>query len=360
MSDWDVVDAALDEAITGGVFPGCVLIVADGGREVRRRAAGVIATHPERGAAVTEETIYDVASLTKPLVTTSLAVRLIEAGLIDFSTQARIYVPELTGEGTDKIRVRDLLSHSAGFPAWLPLYQRAPRGPRQEILRLAASTLLEAPPGERSVYSDLGFIVLGFLVERAAERRLDALAARALFEPLGLRSATFVEIGAPSPLDGPVAPTEIDAARGLIRGEVHDENCFAAGGVLGHAGLFATAGDVSRLAGALVTAWNGERVPGGFPPELAREILAPCGVPGSTWRLGWDGPAPSGSAAGELWPKTGSGHLGFTGCSLWLDPPRGRWVVLLTNRVHPSREDQRIKQVRPRVQDAIVRALGSS
>ncbi len=362
MSDWRAVDAAIDEAIAGGVFPGCVLIAGDGGREVRRRAAGRLATHPAPGAATGDDTIYDTASLTKPIVTASLVMRLIEAGIIDLSTRARIYVPELTGEGTERIRVRDLLSHSAGFPAWRPFYEQAPAGPREEILRLAAATPLEAPPGERSVYSDLGFIVLGFLVERAAGERLDALAGRALFAPLGMTAAGFVDLRAEPrrPLPGPVAPTEVDARRGLIRGEVHDDNCWAAGGILGHAGLFATAGDVSRVAAALCAAWNGERVTGGFPPELAREFLAPCGVPGSTWRLGWDGPAPAGSQVGELWPRAGSGHLGFTGCSVWLDPPAGRWLVLLTNRVHPSRDDQRIKQARPRIHDAVVRALQSS
>jgi serine-type D-Ala-D-Ala carboxypeptidase len=295
MSDWSAVDAAIDEAIAGGVFPGCVLIAADGGREVRRRAAGRLATHPSAGAPAGEETIYDTASLTKAVVTTSLVMRLIEAGLLDLSTQARIYVPELAGEGTDRIRVRDLLSHSAGFPAWRPFYELAPDGPREAILRLAASTPLEAPPGERSVYSDLGFIVLGFLIERAAGERLDRLAARTLFAPLAMRTAGFVDLQADPrpPLPGPVAPTEVDERRGLIAGEVHDENCRAAGGILGHAGLFAAAADVSRTAAALCAAWNGERIPGGFPPELAREFLAPCGVPGSTWRLGWDGPAPT-------------------------------------------------------------------
>jgi CubicO group peptidase (beta-lactamase class C family) len=360
MSSWAAVDATIDEAVATGVFPGGVLLVGDAGREVRRRAYGRLATHPTAGAEVTADTIYDTASLTKAIVTTSLVMRLVEAGVLDLSTQARIYVPELARtNGTDRIRVRDLLSHSAGFPAWAPFYERAPHGPREAILQLAAATPLEAAPGERSLYSDLGFIVLGFLIERAAGERLDALAARALFAPLGMRTAGFVDLLAdPRPaLPGLVAPTEIDPRRGLVHGEVHDENCWAAGGILGHAGLFAAADDVGRVAAALCAAWNGERIPGGFPPELAREFLAPCGVPGSTWRLGWDGPAAAGTQAGDLWPKSGSGHLGFTGCSVWLDPPAGRWVVLLTNRVHPSREDQRIKQARARIQDAVVRAL---
>lgn len=345
------VDALLADAAAHGVCPGGVLVVADAGQVVHRRAFGVrdVTTR----APVELDTIYDVASLTKALVTTSLAARLVEAGRLAFDTPAGAFLPELREPA---VRVRDLLSHSAGFPAWIPLWQQvAPDdpAPRETILRLAAAVPLETRPGEKSVYSDVGFILLGFAIERAAGMRLDELARRALFEPLGVGCG----FGPLAPeLRGRCAPTEL----GVPVGVVHDENCRAAGGVLGHAGLFATADDISRLAEALVRSWHGEKLAGAFPADIVRELWRPAGVPDSTWRLGWDGPALGGvSSAGSQWPRDGVGHLGFTGTSIWIDPPRARWVVLLTNRVHPTRENQRIRELRPALHDAVWAALSA-
>ncbi len=355
------VDALLDDAVLRRVCPGGVLVVADEGRVVHRRAFGVRAWVDQTGApappvAVTLETIYDVASLTKPLVTAALVARLVEAGRLAFDTPACAFVPELRDP---RVRVRDLLAHAAGFPAWIPLWKQLldDPTPRETMLRLAASTPPESAPGARGVYSDVGFILLGFVVERCAGARLDELARRALFEPLGLPCG-FVDL-ARGDRPAPVAPTELDPRRGLLSGEVHDENCHAAGGILGHAGLFATAEDVSQQAAAWVRSWHGERFPGGFPPDIVREMWRPSGVPGSVWRLGWEVPSaqPGVSHAGDRWPRDGVGHLGFTGTSLWIDPARRRWVVLLTNRVHPSRENQAIRQLRPAVHDEVLAAL---
>jgi CubicO group peptidase (beta-lactamase class C family) len=297
------VDHLLDDAVVRGVFPSAQLVVGDGGAVVH-----------ERSVRTTPATRFDVASLTKALCTAPLALRLLD---LDAPTP----IPGAT--------VRHLLTHGSGLPAWLPLFEQ--HQGRDAIVRAAATTPPERPPGAAAVYSDLGFIVLGDLVEQAGGARLDALFAQHIS-------------GGPrfGPVGEPVAPTE------GVRGVVHDENCRAGGGVLGHAGLFATARDVSDIARALLADW-------GRGDPLARAMLAPR--PGSTWRLGWDGPAATGSAAGELWPKDGAGHLGFTGCSLWLDPARARWVVLLTNRVHPTRANNEIRAFRPALHDAIVRAL---
>jgi CubicO group peptidase (beta-lactamase class C family) len=303
------VDHLLDDAVVRGVFPSAQLVVGDGGQVVH-----------EHVVRATVDTKYDVASLTKALCTAQLAQRLED---LDGPTP-------IAG-----VTVRHLLTHSSGLPAWLPLYER--HHDRAAIVAAAVATPLERAPGAAAVYSDLGFIVLGHVIEEALGARLDALFAEHVAGPSG-SGARF----APDGIDGPVAPTE------GVRGVVHDENCRAAGGILGHAGLFATARDVSALAAAVVAAWTA-----GDP--RVRAMLAPR--PGSTWRLGWDGPAATGSAAGELWPKDGAGHLGFTGCSIWLDPGRGRWVVLLTNRVHPTRANNEIKAFRPALHDAIVRGL---
>ncbi|MBI4511802.1 MAG: beta-lactamase family protein [Deltaproteobacteria bacterium] len=366
--DSTLVADLLADAARSGVFPGCALLVADDMRPVWRAAFGRVATWPVPGPPASVDTVYDVASVTKAAATALVVMRLIEAGRLSLDSPACAFVPELAGPGKERIRVRDLLCHASGLPAWRPLFERIGPGERERtpsardrILRMAAGEPVEREPGTRSVYSDLGFMVLGLVVERAGGDRLDRLAERVVFEPLGMNETRFVDLDAAPRAVTPsqVAPTEACPRRGLVVGEVHDDNCHAAGGILGHAGLFSTVNDLSRLCHALAGAWQGERVPGGFPPEMVREFFSPCGIPGSTWRLGWDGPSPppGASQAGDLWPKTGVGHLGFTGCSAWIDLERARWVILLSNRVHPSREDQRIKVVRPRVHDAIVRML---
>jgi serine-type D-Ala-D-Ala carboxypeptidase len=330
------VTAMIDEAIADGAFPGAALIVADGGRHVLEVVRGRKGLD---GPPVLATTLYDVASLTKPLVTALLCLSLVEDGTLGWDDPTTL--PGVT--------VRHLLTHSSGLPAWLPLHQGA-RG-RAVIVERAAAAPRERPPGTHSVYSDLGFIVLGDLVERTAAARLDALACDRIFAPTGATRARFVD------LDAPDRPDDVAATEGVPSGEVHDENCHAAGGILGHAGLFATAGDVASVLDALLAAWHGD--PGArFGRAGVRAMWTPCDVPGSTWRLGWDGPAATGSSAGERWPKSAVGHLGFTGCSMWIDPPLRRYVVLLSNRVYPTRANDRLKAFRPRLHDAVLSDLG--
>ena len=362
--------ALLDEAVAIGVFPGATLSVGDAGTERLAHACGTLARAPHAPSAtpVTLATSYDCASLTKVLATTAVAMRLVEQGLLDVDAPAHALLPELAAPGHARILLRHLLEHSSGLPWWRPFHEQLTLGERlgapsarDALLRMCAALPLDAAPGERAVYSDPGFILLGFALERAGGARLDELAARLVFAPAGLTTARFVDLDADprTPRPTPVAPTELCPRRGLVTGEAHDENCHAAGGITGHAGLFATVADVARLAVLFVRSHAGERVPGGFPAELVRTFFAPRGVPDSTRRLGWDGVSAARSSAGELWSRAGVGHLGFTGTSLWLDPERGRWVCLLSNRVHPSRTDERIQQLRPRLHDAVSRALGA-
>jgi CubicO group peptidase (beta-lactamase class C family) len=190
--------------------------------------------------------------------------------------------------------------------------------------------------------------LLGFVAERAGGDRLDRLAARLVFEPLEMGASRFVDLALPErPTD--VAATERCPYRGVVVGEVHDQNTHAAGGILGQAGLFSTGGDLARFAAAMMTPT------GGFSRELVEAFMTPSGVPGSSWMLGWDTPSPTGgeSQAGDRWPRTGAGHLGFTGCSLWIDRPRGRAVVLLTNSIHPVVQKPRTKVFRRAVMDAV-------
>jgi CubicO group peptidase (beta-lactamase class C family) len=218
------------------------------------------------------------------------------------------------------------------------------------------------------VYSDLGFILLGWLIARLMGTELDTLFRRQISEPLGLSSVAFVRLGNhPAPAGQgfvaghEVAPTERCPRRGhLVCGEVHDLNAFAMGGVAGHAGLFSDARDLGGIAGALVSAWHGD---GGadalVPREVIQEFWRPAGIAGSTWRLGWDGPSGPASQAGSNMSRAAVGHLGFTGCSLWIDPDRALSIVLLTNRVHPTvRDDPRFRDFRRQVHDTALAALG--
>ena len=358
-----------DEAVTSGVTPGGVVAVRARGA-VDAMAFGRTHQGAEAGEPVTVDTVYDVASLTKPVATLAVFLRLWERGALALDTPAASLVPELTARGGDGITLAHLLGHAAGLPDYLPFYQRLWAGERagaasarDALVRMVGQAALLDPPGTTARYSDLGYILLGAGLERAGGQRLDQLARALVFEPLGMAATHFVDLERPHPappVTG-VAPTEVCARRGLVWGEVHDENAHAAGGIAGHAGLFSTAGDLARFAAAMNAAVRGERDGAGpFDPARARRAATTPSVPGATWRLGWDTPSPTPgvSHAGDRWPRDGFGHLAFTGCSMWLDPLRDRAVVIVTNRVHPTRHGTGIRELRRALMDAVVDALG--
>jgi serine-type D-Ala-D-Ala carboxypeptidase len=355
-------------AVDGGAAPGLVLLVSVRRQTVFHEAFGSRQLVPRRLPAL-RDTVYDVASLTKAVATSVLAMQEVGAGRLALDEPAATLVPELAAGGDERraqITVRHLLAHASGLPAHRPFWRQAAHSPaeRLAIARLAAREPLEHPPGTRAVYSDLGFILLGWLLERLTGTRLDVLFAERIAGPLGLRATAFVSLAdadARARLlgDRTVAATQLSVERhGPALGEVDDMNAFAMGGIAGHAGLFGTADELAAIAGALVRAWGGEG--GGLvAPEVIRQFWAPSGVPGSTWRLGWDGPAESGSQAGERLARAAVGHLAFTGCSLWIDPAREVVLVLLSNRVHPAvPTDDRFRRFRPALHDAALDAVG--
>jgi CubicO group peptidase (beta-lactamase class C family) len=355
-------------AVDDGVVPGLVLLVAADGQTLFHEAYGARQLVPQRVPAL-RDTVYDVASLTKAVSTSVLAMQEVAAGRLALEAPAAALLPELAASGDEaraRITVRQLLCHASGLPAHRPFWRLAAQAPaeRLAIARLAAREPLEYPPGTRAVYSDLGFILLGWLLERLTGARLDVLFAERIARPLGLEAATFVNLAdadARARLlgDRTVAATQISADRRvLVLGEVDDQNAFAMGGIAGHAGLFSTAADLAAIAGALARAFRGDQ--GGIvEPAVIREFWSPSGVPGSTWRLGWDGPADTGSQAGERLSRAAVGHLAFTGCSLWIDPARDVIVVVLANRVHPGvPTDDRFRRFRPALHDASLDALG--
>jgi uncharacterized protein YbbC (DUF1343 family) len=309
-------------------------------------------TYDADAPAVTAHTLYDLASLTKVVATTTMAMILVDEGRLDLDRPVRDFLPGFQGSGKDAVTVRHLLNHSSGLEATALLYREV-RGKAAVVERVQAMDLVYAP-GSKSIYSDLGIILLGEILERVAGQPLDAFARERIFSPLGMRETMF---NPPAELRPRIAPTELDPWRGrVVRSEVHDENAFAMGGVAPHAGLFGTAGDLARFAQMLLNGgvFEGRRI---VSRETLELFTRKAGVPGSDRALGWDTKSAEGSSAGTLMSSRSFGHTGFTGTSLWIDPERQLYVILLTNRVHPSRENQLIREARPAVADAVVRAL---
>ena len=343
--------ALLDRYLERGAFPGGVIAVGTPGGPVHLHPFGRL-SHDQDAPAVAADTIYDLASLTKVAATTAMAMILFDEGRLDLDRPVQSFLPGFTGAGKDEVTVRHLLTHSAGIEGHLPLYLEI-RGKEAYVERIQRLDLVYEP-GTKSVYSDLGIILLGEILERIAGEPLDAFVRRRVFEPLGMDDTTF----RPGPELLPrIAPTEDDAWRGrVVRGEVHDENAAAMGGVAPHAGLFGTAGDLARFARMILRGGTveGRRI---VSPATIDLFTRRAGVPGSDRALGWDTKSAEGSSAGELFSPGSYGHLGFTGTSLWIDPERGLFVVLLTNRVHPTRDNTLIREARPAVHDAVIRAL---
>jgi beta-glucosidase-like glycosyl hydrolase/CubicO group peptidase (beta-lactamase class C family) len=356
-------DRVVEKGVSARAFPGAVLAVGKDGALVHLQAFGGL-EYGNKTALTRLDTIYDLASLTKVVATTTAAMILVDEGRLDLSRAVRTFLPGFSGAGKESVTVEQLLTHSAGVDWWGPLYKEL-SGPEAYLRRIEAMDLVY-PPGTKSLYSDLGLFLLGQVLERVAGESLESFVKRRVFEPLGMTDTLF----RPGPALWPrIAPTEDDPWRGrVLRGEVHDENAFALGGVAPHAGLFGTAGDLSRFAQMLLNGGvvEGRRI---VSRETVERFTRRAGVPGSTRALGWDtawsgeGPRssrpgdPGYSSAGSLLSERSFGHTGYTGTSLWIDPERRLFLILLTNRVHPARGNEGIRQVRADVADAVVGAL---
>lgn len=353
------LEALLEEGVHEGVFPGAVAAIGtlDAQHGSARRIAWAGRTAPGEPE-VTADTPYDLASLTKPLVATA-ALRLCQHGHVDLHEPVAALLPALDGTHGGEATLADLLAHRAGLAAWAPLYAaitspRASPEARASMLEAAARTVGDAPRARRaSVYSDLGYLIAGEALARAAGSALDALVRLEVTAPLGLDPAIAYAAALPEAareaLARVVAPTEACALRGrVVRGEVHDENAYAFGGIAGHAGLFGTATAVLGFGLSVLLALEGRSR--WLDQALLRWALSPRG-PG--YVIGWDTRSPEGSSAGSRFSLQSFGHLGFTGTSLWCDPTRRLCAVLLSNRVHPTRENTLIRGFRPRFHDLV-------
>lgn len=362
-NSWDSLPRLLKEGVEHGVYTASVALVGLKGELLWEGAAGRLSR--ERDApAVTSGTVFDLASLTKPLATALAVMVLVDCGRLSLnSTLGQILPQEWLPEDKRPLNIFSLLAHRAGLPAWRPFYQEvlaAPPAERPALLaRLAAATPLEYPPDEGTLYSDLGYMLLKEAVEAVAEEDLDSFCRRKIYRSLNLETLSFNPRQKPGGESLPFAATEEGLIPGRhISGEVHDENAWAAGGVAGHAGLFGTGREVFELLAALYRTYHGEGV-GPFSPETVRLFLTP--VAGSNRTLGFDTPSAEANqaSAGRYFSPMSVGHLGFIGTSFWLDLTLGQMVVLLTNRVHLGRDDlDKIKTFRPQFHEAASRALG--
>jgi len=337
--------AVLQRAVAERAFPAAVIEVGDATRPLWREPFGAL-TFDAGAPATREDTIFDLASLTKVLATTPLAMRDIEQGALGLDDRLSEHLPRWRRADGDAVTIRDLLSHCSGLPAHLPLY-RDYQG-RAAFEDAICAVALEYPPRSRSVYSDLGFMLLGFLLEKTASlpARFDAL--KALTGSVG-----DLQFHPPEVWRTRTAPAHMDPWRGrLLLGEVDDENAWALGGAAGHAGLFGTAAAVGDQARHLLQVLDGRA--GAFSTATLEVFIARrLDIPGSSRALGWDTMLPT-SSCGTRMSSRAFGHTGFTGTSLWLDPDRRVYIVLLTNRVYPDRQNQAIAKVRPEVHDAVM------
>ncbi len=347
-----VLDAIVNDAIAQQQIPGAVLVVGHDGQVVYRKAYGNRALEPRREA-MTLDTVFDCASLTKVVATTTAIMQLWEQGKFRMSDPVEKYLPEFGQNGKQDITIRELLVHYSGLAPDLDL-TKAWEG-KETAYRMAFEEAPERAPGSAFVYSDINFVVLGALVERLSGEPLDEYAAKHIFAPLGMKESRFVP---PHSWEARIAPTEEDENHRLLRGEVHDPTARRMGGVAGDAGLFSTADDLALFAQALLDGGRGVLT----PATIAKMTAPQQPVNGTSLRgFGWDIDSPFSTNRGELLPVGGYGHTGFTGTSLWIDPATKTYIVLLTNAVHmnvlPAKEKGSAISLRTKVATAVAAAL---
>ncbi len=349
----DSLRTLLDNGVRDSVFPGAIAVVGDRRGIVTQVSAGRIDWAAD--APVPDlNTIWDMASLTKVIGMTTAMMQLTEQGKIVLDAPVQRYLPEWTGKWKDRVTVRHLLTHSAGLPAFKQLWKMT--GTADSARMILMTTPLDTLPGARMVYSDIGAILLGWIVERVSGQTLDAYLTQHVFAPLGMTDTRYLP---PREWLPRIAPTERDPWRGrLLRGEVHDENAFFLERPVAHAGLFSSANDLARFARALLNegTLDGTRI---VKPETVRDFTRVQNVLLSHRALGWETPNGTNSAGRQM-KRPAYGHTGFTGTSLWIDPANDRFVILLTNRVNPTRENSRIGPVRTAVADLVTSATFGS
>jgi beta-glucosidase-like glycosyl hydrolase/CubicO group peptidase (beta-lactamase class C family) len=350
-SRWSTVDSLVESAIRDSAFPGGQLVVVKGDTIVHRRCFGR-QTYDPSSAAIDWSTLYDLASLTKVVATTPSMMKLFDQGLVGLDDSVSEYLGAFKAGLKRQITIRELLLHRSGFPPFRKLWETATTP--SEALDSALATPLVAPPGDTTIYSDIGMITTGQVIQSVSGMRLDAFADAEIFGPLGMKRTMF---NPPSTLKSSVAPTEYDSVwrKTQIQGTVHDENAWLLGGVSGHAGLFSCADDLARYASMMLSMGRFKQRTI-FSRSTYRDFVGTKADDQSRW-LGWDMKSAKGSSAGTLLSSSSFGHTGFTGTSIWIDPERMLAVIFLTNRVYPTRANTKLIHFRPVLHDAVARTV---
>jgi serine-type D-Ala-D-Ala carboxypeptidase len=372
--DFDAIEAAFEDAVAQGVFPGAVVLAAREDEIVYEQAFGSRSLIPKK-CPMQASTIFDLASLTKPLATTIAIMLLVSEQKVGLEDRVTHFFPAFGVLGKQAVTIRHLLNHSSGLPDWKPYYEEVRKCEQQGKINFVASQAAKrhvfaqvhreaplSPAGQRCLYSDLGFMVLGEIVEAASGSALDQFCQERIFKPLGLERTSFIDLTQSNthpfePVEEMIAPTEnCPWRKKVLCGEVHDDNAYAVGGVAGHAGLFSSARDIHQLLLCLNGCLRGRK--SFLPQALIQEFLSKDEtVESPTRALGWDMPSATESASGQWFSPRSVGHLGFTGTSVWWDLEKHCHIVLLSNRVHPTRKNEKIRKFRPYVHDLIMQAL---
>ena len=351
--DFKNVDAIVNNAIKDSAFPGAVVLVEKDGKIIFDKAFGHF-TYNKNSPIIKLSTLFDLASLTKVISTTTCTMICYDRGLFKLDDKVSKYIPEFAQNGKGEITIRNLLLHNSGLPAYKRYYEMYNNA--ANVWNDICSTKLKYPIGTKTVYSDLGIITLGKIIEKVTRMPLDKFAQKEVFNPLGMKNTMY---NPPDSLKKYCAPTEYDKywRHRQIQGEVHDETASLLGGVAGHAGLFSTAGDIAKVLQMLLQdgKFNDKQIIKSSTVKLFTKRQSEK----STRALGWDTKSASGSSAGNLFNADSYGHTGFTGTSVWTDPERKLFVIFLTNRVYPTRENHKIYKVRPALHNAVITALES-
>jgi CubicO group peptidase (beta-lactamase class C family) len=352
---FETADSIINVSISDSAFPGAVLLIQKEGKIIHQKAFGFY-TYDSSSGRVSVNTIYDLASLTKVIATTTATMICYDRGLFKLDDKVAEYLPKFGVKGKENVTIRNLLVHDSGLRPDIPSYRAfdSIKNKEQGVMNEIFNDTLVYQTGENMVYSDLNFILMGKIIEKVTGTTLDKFCEKNIFEPIGMKSTMF---NPPKSLINRIAPTEYDNywRHRQIRGTVHDETSQLLDGVAGHAGLFSTAGDLAKLSQMLLQKgeYHGKR----YIKASTVEMFVKKQSDLSSRALGWDTKSPGYSSAGNLFSDISYGHTGFTGTSVWTDPTRNLIVVFLTNRVFPTRNNLKILSVRPKVHDAIIETL---
>jgi len=360
--DMKQVDKLMQQAVSDNVFPGAVLLVSRGGETFFFEAYGE--ANIFSNISVEKDTVFDLASLTKPLATTLAVMKLFQQGKLDIEANLGNVLPQFKATDKEDITIRHLLCHNSGLPDYRPYFKLLNKisvKDREKALEefLIKESLL-FPIGEQTIYSDLGFMILKLVVESVSGMRFDRFVFQEIYKPLGLKKMFFVDLNTSKDAASipyiKFAATERCPWRNIIlEGEVHDDNAYVSGGIAGHSGLFGTASDVNGLLTELISTYSGQTSGSVFQREILQMFFRK--QKDSNRALGFDLPSLLNSSCGEYFSRNSVGHLGFTGTSFWMDIEQGIIVTLLTNRVHPSRDNEKIKKFRPEIHNAIMKNM---